>query len=155
MALSKILTITLVKWTSFNKTVVLLASKCDIIFPPLSSIIRLTCSIASSIICWISLESFEISSSFFSNFDILRTDTNTVFTDAINTTTPPTIEDVQTELDKLEDANYTAYKALNGTQKLAAVQEFISAFPTNKDGDYTGYTTVSAYFAAVDAAIAK
>ena len=89
------------------------------------------------------------------NFDILRTDTNTVFTDAINTTTPPTIEDVQTELDKLEDANYTAYKALNGTQKLAAVQEFISAFPTNKDGDYTGYTTVSAYFAAVDAAIAK
>jgi putative cell wall-binding protein len=89
------------------------------------------------------------------NFDALRSDMNTVFAGA-TPATPPTIAAVQTKLANLVQANYTAYDELTGTQKLAVAEEFIKAFPVNADGDkYTaGYSTVTAYFAAVDAAIA-
>lgn len=87
-------------------------------------------------------------------FDALRSDINTVF--ANNAVGSVTISSVQTELAKLVKANYTAYDELKGTQKLAVAEAFIANFPVNKDGDkYTaGYSTVTDYLEAVDAAIA-
>ena len=87
-------------------------------------------------------------------FDKLRTDTNTVFSGKNVGTV--TIGSVQAELDKLVKANYTAYDKLTGTQKLAVAEKFIASFPVDKDGAkyLSGYTTMGAYTAAVDAAIA-
>ncbi|QSB12314.1 hypothetical protein JTI58_12175 [Lysinibacillus fusiformis] len=87
-------------------------------------------------------------------FNTLRTDANTVF--AGNAVGSVTISAVQAQLDNLVKANYTAYDALTGTQKLAVAEAFIAAFPVDKDGaNYlAGYTTFGAYTAAVDAAIA-
>lgn len=86
--------------------------------------------------------------------DGLRTTTNGLF--ATKAVGSAAISSVQTELAKLVKANYTAYDELTGTQKLAVAEEFIKAFPVNADGDkYTaGYSTVTAYLEAVDAAIA-
>jgi hypothetical protein len=80
---------------------------------------------------------------------------NTVFAAPATPANPPTIAAVQAELANLVKANYTAYDELTGTQKLAVTEAFIAAFPTNADGDayLGGYSTVTAYFAAVDAAI--
>jgi putative cell wall-binding protein len=89
------------------------------------------------------------------NFDALRSGMNTVFAAPATPANPPTIAAVQAELANLVKANYTAYDELTGTQKLAVTEAFIAAFPTNADGDayLGGYSTVTAYFAAVDAAI--
>jgi hypothetical protein len=92
-------------------------------------------------------------------FKALASDMNTVF--ANKAVGSVTIADVQTELAKLVKANYTAYDELTGTQKLAVAEAFIAGFPTyvdDADGiekyKATAYSSVSAYFAAVDAAIA-
>lgn len=89
-------------------------------------------------------------------FDKLRTDTNAKFATKAVGHADTSIANVQAELTKLVKANYTAYDTLTGTQKLAAAEAFIAAFPVNADGDtyLAGYTTFGAYTAAVDAAIA-
>lgn len=68
----------------------------------------------------------------------------------------PTIAGVQGELSKLKTANYTAYDALTSTQKLAAAEAFIAAYPVDADGKYVAnaYKSYTAYLTAVDAAVA-
>lgn len=81
---------------------------------------------------------------------------------AFKTKTPGvvTIANAQALLDGLTKMNYTAYDELTATQQLAVAEAFIAAYPTfDNSGVETyktnAYTSISAYFAAVDAAIAE
>ena len=72
-------------------------------------------------------------------------------------TTYPSITSVQTELAKLVKTGYKAYDKLTAAQKLEVAEAFITAYPVDKDGKHilNSYKSLSAYEAAVDAAIAS
>lgn len=81
-------------------------------------------------------------------------DINKLFVSGGTQQTPTTLG-AQTELANLVDYGYDKYDNLTPSEKLAAAEAFLAAYPKNDKGEYVAnsYKTLTQIFSAVDAAI--